>query len=153
MIIYLGADHAGYNLKQQILAWLKATGYQVTDLGATELVPDDDYPLIAATVAQTVVKDQAAHKSAIGLLFCASGAGVTIAANKIPGIRAVDLTDEKSARHARSDNDANIAAFAGDWLTVDQVKVLIATFMATPFSQAERHVRRLQQIQALETNT
>ena len=151
MTIYLGADHGGFAFKQQLAVWLTATGYKVKDCGAETLVPGDDYPQYAIAVAQGVAADTAAHHSAIGFLFCRSGGGMAITANKISGIRAVDIVDEKSAEHARRDNDANVATFAADWLTLDQIKVLIAVFLATPFSQDERHVRRLDQIKALET--
>lgn len=153
MTIYLGADHDGFAAKQQIKTWLIATGYYVTDFGAEAQLPDDDYPIYAEKVARAVAADLAAKKSAIGLLFCDSGGGVTIAANKIAGIRAVDVYDEKTARHARKDNDANVASFAAGWLSLDEIKIIIATFLAEPFSQAERHLRRIGQIAALETPT
>lgn len=152
MTIYLGADHGGFAYKQELAAWLTATGYRVQDCGAETLVSTDDYPQYAAAVARAVAVDTAAHKSAVGFLFCRSGGGMAIAANKIAGARAVDVMDEKSAKHARNDNDANIATFAGDWLSLDQIKVLIAVFLATPASQEERHARRVEQIKALETD-
>jgi len=151
MTIYLGADHHGVAVKQQLKVWLTATGYKVVDLGAESLIPDDDYPAYAQKVAEAVIGDLQHRKSAIGLLFCASGGGVTIAANKFSGIRAVETYDEKSAKHARKDNDANIACLSADWLSLDEIKLIVATFLAEPFSQAERHVRRIKQIAALET--
>lgn len=151
MTIYLGADHHGIAVKQQLKVWLSATGYKVVDLGADSLIPDDDYPVYAQKVAEAVVGDLQHRKSAVGLLFCASGGGVTMAANKLAGVRAVEIYDEKSAKHARKDNDANIGCLSADWLTLDEIKLIVATFLAEPFSQAERHIRRINQIAALET--
>lgn len=153
MTIYLGADHDGFTMKQQIKVWLLATGYKVADLGAETLITDDDYPVYAEKVAQAVAADLRSKKSAVGLLFCDSGGGVTIAANKIIGIRAVETYDEKSARHARNDNAANVACLAAGWLNLDEIKIILATFLATPFSQADRHQRRIDQITALEMST
>ncbi len=117
------------------------------DCGATALIPDDDYPAYAAAVGQKVAASQ---DGSVGFMFCTSGGGVTIAANKISGVRAVELFDEKTTRHAREDNDANIGTFSGAWQSLDEVKVLVAEFLATPFSGAERHQRRINQIKNLE---
>lgn len=147
MQIFLGADHGGFHLKEQLKSWLLASGQTVVDCGAATLVPDDDYPEYAAAVGRKVAESK---NGAVGFLFCTSGGGVTIAANKISGIRAVELFDEKSTRHAREDNNANIGTFSGAWQSLDAVKLRVAEFLATPFSGAERHQRRIAQIKNLE---
>jgi len=153
MTIYLGADHGGFMLKEQLKTWLTASGHQVVDCGAPILATDDDYPQYAAATARAVAVELAAGRSAAGFLLCKSGSGMVIAANKIPGTRAVELFDEKTTRHARMDNDANIGCFSGSWQSLDEIKVLIAVFLATPFSQAERHQRRIHQIAILESES
>jgi ribose 5-phosphate isomerase B len=147
MQIFLGADHGGFQLKEQLKAWLAASGQNVVDCGALTLTPDDDYPEYAAAVGRKVAESK---NGAVGFVICKSGGGVTIAANKINGVRAAELFDEKTTRHAREDNDVNVGAFSGLWQSLDEMKILIAEFLATPFSGAERHQRRINQIKNLE---
>lgn len=148
MQIFLGADHGGFQLKEQLKNWLTASGHRVVDCGATTLNQDDDYPEFAAAVGRGVV---GSTDGSVGFIVCTSGGGVTIAANKINGVRAIELFDEKSTRHAREDNDANVGTFSGAWQSLDEMKVLVAAFLATPFSGAERHQRRIAQITNLES--
>ena len=142
MTIYLGADHGGFELKQLIKEWLKAQDSDVIDCGALEFDGNDDYPDYAFTVAEKVVET----KDSIGILFCRSGGGMTIAANKIKGIRAVDIFDLTSAIHAKSHNNANIISLGANWMDPGETKLIIENFLKTPFQAEERHQRRLKKI-------
>lgn len=146
MRIFLGADHGGFKLKNKIKLWLEEQNYQVEDMGAAVLDPKDDYPVYAIEVARQVVKDGQAR----GLLFCRSGAGMAIAANKIKGIRAAEAWDERSAKHARQHNKANVLSLGADWMNFNQAKKIIKVFFETEFSQADRHQKRIELISQLE---
>lgn len=155
--IILGADHGGFTLKEKAKTWLENWGYNYEDVGALTLDPEDDYTRYAFAVAEKVAAAGSEFQAggmqpppAIGLLFCRSGGGMAIAANKIMGIRAVELPTTEAARHARTDNDANVGSLAGDWLSDNQAETIIKTFLTTPFSGAERHGRRLAQIRDYE---
>ena len=144
--IYLGADHGGFELKEQIKEWLISKGFEVNDMGAHTFDPLDDYPVFAAAVSNKVVDDV----GSIGVLLCRSGGGMTITANKIGGIRAVELFDEKSAKHAREHNHANVITIGADWQDLSSAKRIITKFFNTSPSQDERHLRRIKQISDLE---
>lgn len=141
--IFLGTDHGGYELKNTIKEWLLHEGYQVEDKGAFVLDPDDDYPEFAFAVAEAVV---ASGESGLGLLFCRSGGGVAIAANKVRGARALEIGSPQEAQYARQVNDANIATLPADWLSEEQCKAIIKAFLEADFSNEERHARRVAQI-------
>lgn len=147
MQIYLGADHRGFELKEKLKEWLKDHGYHVEDLGAHKIEPEDDYPDYAIAVAKKVAESPEENR---GVLLCGSGAGMAIAANKIRGIRAAVAWNEQSAGHARTDDDVNIIAIAADWTPPEQAREIVKTFLETPFSAEERHVRRLGKINAID---
>ncbi len=144
-MIYLGADHGGFSLKEQIKKWLDEWGERYEDCGAHTLDPNDDYPQYAFIVGERV-----SIYKAKGIIVCRSSGGVVIAANKVKGARAVACWDERSARHAREHNDANILALPGDWIDETMAKSIIHIFLSTPFSNEERHTRRIQQIMEYE---
>ena len=125
-MIYLGADHGGFVLKENIKQFLKEHDLKYEDLGNTILDMDDDYPDYAFAVGERVGKEDAPSKKwkdrAKGILFCRSSGGMVIAANKVKNIRAVAVYDEKGARHAREHNDANIIALSGDWISDEAAK-------------------------------
>lgn len=147
-MIYLGADHGGFELKQHIIAWLDEWNMPYQDLGAHENDPNDDYPDFAFSVADAVAVNPTEHK---GVLACRSAAGVVIAANKVKGVRAVAVFDEESAEHSRLHNDANVIGLSGDWLDATKAKAVLHIWLTTEFSHEERHARRLQQISSRET--
>jgi ribose 5-phosphate isomerase B len=150
MKLILGADHGGFQLKEEIKQWLTEKGYQINDVGANHLDPKDDYPDFAQKVANKIA--QASYdQPAVGVLFCRSGGGMVIAANKIKGIRAVDVYDKQSAIHAKAHNNANVIAIGGDWLTVHQARVAIKVFLQTEFEKEPRHARRIKKIAQMET--
>ena len=144
--VYLGADHAGFDLKASLHEHLEARGCVVEDLGAHQLDPDDDYPQYAAAVAQAV----RSHPGSVGILSCGNAEGICIAANKFQGIRAGIGYSIKAAETMRQDDDANILCLPGRLTTNDDPLDIAEAFLATPFSEAERHRRRLAQVDALD---
>ncbi|HYD35051.1 MAG TPA: RpiB/LacA/LacB family sugar-phosphate isomerase [Vitreimonas sp.] len=146
MKMYLGSDHGGFELKEQLKAWLSAQGHTIEDCGAYAATPDDDFPQFAFAVAEKV----AAEPEARGLLLCRSAGGMVIAANKVPGIRAVAALNEAQVKQDREHDDINILSISGNWTTSEQAQHLIQLFLDTPYSQEERHQRRLNAITAYE---
>ena len=140
--IYIGADHAGFVIKESLKAKLETQGYHVEDLGAHELDPKDDYPQYAAAVAHATIS----HKGALGILSCGNAEGVCIAANKFDGIRAGVGFSNDAARTMREDDNANIICIPGRIETIDDPLEIADTFIKTPFSQAARHKRRLAKV-------
>jgi ribose 5-phosphate isomerase B len=138
-MIYLGADHGGFHLKETLKQWLTASGKQVEDLGAHTLVPGDDYPQFAFAVAKKVSVDP----QSTGILLCRSGAGMAIAANRMKGARAVNCINVDEVEHARRDNDANVLTLPADWLSAEDAKTLVDRWLSTSFSGDERHRRRI----------
>ncbi|MBI4064930.1 RpiB/LacA/LacB family sugar-phosphate isomerase [Candidatus Gottesmanbacteria bacterium] len=152
-VLYLGADHGGYALKETIKTALTAWGYAWEDEGNTVLDPSDDYPLYALAVAKKVARDQQNGKDAKGILACRTAAGMAIAANKVKGIRAVVPHDIKSAILSREHNDANILVLAGDFLREKEAREMVKVWLESEFTSEERHRRRLEQIKKIEEKT
>ena len=142
--IALGADHAGYVLKEALKGWLINHGYQVLDLG-THSTESVDYPDYAGLVAESV----ADHKVERGLLICGTGIGMSIAANKVPGVRAALCADLYTARMSREHNNANVLALGARVTEPDRALDIVRTFLRAGF-EGGRHERRLQKITALE---
>jgi len=151
--IYLGADHAGYALKEHIKQFLQKKGYAVVDKGAHERKPADDYPDYAAKVAKAV------QKGGRGILFCGSAEGICIAANKFLGIRAVPIRNVQLAKLSRAHNDANVLCLAGGQtktttrglgLSNTLTERIVLAWLKTPFSGDTRHKRRIKKISKLE---
>lgn len=150
--IYLGADHAGFQLKEKIKHWLEAKKISYEDLGNLVYDPDDDYPVYTAKVARKV-----AQKNSIGILICGSAEGVCIAANKVKGIRAVNPSSLIQTKLSREHENANILCLAGGQSKEPQpgISLLeagkkITLFLHTKFSNAARHRRRITEIERLE---
>lgn len=152
MKLFIGADHGGFKMKEEMKQWLIEEGHQVEDLGNTVLDPNDDYPQYAVAVCEKVVEAQKSQEKAYGILFCRSGGGMTIAANKIDGIRAVDVFDMTSAVHARTNNDANVMSIGADWMDPREARLVIKYFIETEFLGEERHTRRINEITTEEQN-
>ncbi len=144
MKIYMASDHGGFNLKEEVKEFLNE---QVVDLGPMKLDPDDDYPKFAFKLAEEIAH---AKDDSIGLLFCRSGSGMVIAANKVKGVRAVDVYDQSIAKHAVKDNHANVFAFGADFLSKQKVLDYLLTIINTKPSDEERHLRRIKQIAEYE---
>lgn len=152
MQLIFGADHGGFELKEKLKAWAQAEGHQIVDVGAEVLDPTDDYPHYALAVAERIAKEARDYlqQNLFGIVCCRSSGGVTIVANRVAGVRAVEAHNITSAEHARRDNAANILTLSGDWLSLEEAQQIVRTFITTPFSNAQRHVRRLQQIDAYQ---
>lgn len=147
-MIYLGADHRGFELKEQIEKYLDSIDIETTDLGAHQLSPNDDYNEFAAEVAKFVRLE----RGNLGIVFCGSGNGVSIVANKHAEIRCAIAVNKQMAKEARSDNGANILSIPADFIDFDTTKEIVTTFIQTPFSMEERHTRRLSKIVRMEEN-
>ena len=146
MKIYLGADHGGYELKEELKKYLTTLRYEVEDMGARSLDPNDDYTDFIIPVAKKV----ASTLDNLGIIFGRSGNGEVIAANKINGIRAVLCLNEKMAEKAKDHNNANILSLGADYISLEDAKKIVQKFLETPFSNEERHVRRLKKIEEIE---
>ena len=146
MKIYLATDHAGFEFKEKIKDFLRSKGYDVEDCGALELNPTDDYPDFIAPAAQKVAETP----GSFGIVLGKSGAGECIVANKINGVRAVLGVSEQNVRLARQHNDANILSLGSGIVDEETAKQLVELFLNTPFSNEERHVRRIEKIKNLE---
>ncbi len=145
--IYLGADHAGFALKEKVKKWLIKRKIAFEDLGNLVYNKDDDYPDFAEKVAKKVVKE---HSE--GILFCGSSEGICIAANKIRRVRAVAPSTVKLAELSRAHNDANVLCLSGWYTPLNLTKKIVTKFLSTPFSKGARHVRRIRKIKRLESN-
>lgn len=146
-MIYLGADHRGYNLKETLVAYLKELNYEFNDLGALELNPDDDYPDFTLAVAQKVAESPEENR---GILICGSGVGVDIAANKIKGIRSALCFDEAQARASRNDDNTNVLSLSSDFTTEEKAKEIVKTWLQTPYAKLEKYERRINKIKNIE---
>lgn len=143
--IALGSDHAGAPLKEEIIAHLKEKGYELKDFGTSADAPAD-YPDPALAVAQSVVSGEFDR----GVLVCGTGIGISIAANKVPGVRCAMLSDTFSARATRLHNDANVMAMGGRVIGVELAKDIVDVFLETEFSGVERHQKRIDKITQIE---
>lgn len=145
-MIYLGADHRGFKLKEAIKKKLTNEGLEVSDLGNDHLDPEDDYVIFAEKVAKAVVQSSNNR----GLLFCGSGAGVDMVANKIDGVRSALVFDLARAKQAREHEDANVISIPADVLDEESAYQMVKTFLETKFSGEERHERRLEEMKKVE---
>ncbi|MEE9176897.1 MAG: ribose 5-phosphate isomerase B [Acidimicrobiia bacterium] len=145
MRIAVGSDHAGYNLKEHLASWLAESGHAVYDLG-THTSDPVDYPDYAASVAQAVLDGRADR----GIIVCGSGAGASIAANKLRGIRAAVAHDSYTAHQMVEHDDVNVLCLGSRVIGEALAEDLIETFIDATFSREDRHVRRLDKIRALE---
>lgn len=148
MIIYIGADHRGFKLKESLKNFLNAMNYQAIDLGNDHYDENDDYPDFAEKVAEKVGGDTSGESR--GIVICGSGAGVGITANKFRGARCVTAISPEQAAVTRKDEDTNILALAADFLSEETAKNIVKTWLETLFSGEERHKRRLEKIKAIE---
>lgn len=146
-MLYLGADHRGFQLKETIKAFLQERNFAFEDLGAFEYNKDDDYPDFALAVAKSVAENPKENR---GILLCGSGMGMDVVANKVKGVRATVAYSPESAAHARANDDVHIITLAGDILSEEQAKGIVTIFLNTKFSGEERHLRRIEKIKKIE---
>ncbi|MFH1099070.1 MAG: RpiB/LacA/LacB family sugar-phosphate isomerase [Candidatus Uhrbacteria bacterium] len=148
--VVIGADHAGFALKEEMKRWLREWDCRVIeDVGAYALDPNDGYPEYAFAVAERVAADNTRR----GVLICGSGQGVCTAANKVRGIRASIVGDAEEARLSRAHGNTNVLCFAGWNADHAVIREALRVWLETPFSNEERHVRRLRQITDYESRT
>ncbi|GGS97096.1 ribose-5-phosphate isomerase [Planobispora rosea] len=147
MRVYIGADHAGYELKNHLVSWLKEHGHEVTDCGPFVYDAEDDYPPFVLRAAQGVAEDP----GSLGVVIGGSGNGEQIAANKVRGVRAALAWSEDTAKLGREHNDANVISIGSRMHSTEEATRFVELFLATPYSGAERHSRRIDQLTAYET--
>ncbi|MDD5659905.1 MAG: ribose 5-phosphate isomerase B [Actinomycetota bacterium] len=143
--IYLGSDHAGFELKEIIKDFLTNIGYQYEDLGPKKYEAGDDYPDYAFLVAKKI-----SQIGGQGILICSSGVGMCITANKINGIRAVNTCNVKMARKSKEHNNTNILCIGQDYISTELAKEMVKAWLETGFSIEEKHHRRVQKITDIE---
>ncbi len=139
MRVHLGSDHAGLELKEHLLGWLREHGYEPVDHGPFVYDGADDYPVFCLRAAAGVVADP----GSLGVVIGGSGNGEQIAANKVPGVRAALAWNEETATLAREHNDANVLSVGGRMHTVEEMTRFVEIFLGTAFTGEERHVRRI----------
>jgi ribose 5-phosphate isomerase B len=148
MKIYISSDHGGFGLKAQLANFL-VTGLgqpvEVVDLGSQSLEPEDDYPIYAFKLAETVVRERLSGAEVFGILACRSGNGMAIAANKVKGARAALCVSVKHAQKAREDDHANILVLPGDYVLADSVEEVTKAFLEAK-ELPDRHERRVQEV-------
>ena len=147
MKVALGADHAGFQMKSEMAPWLKAQGFEILDVGALFHEPADDYPDFAEAVAQAVVSGKAER----GILVCGSGVGASVAANKVPGVRACLCHDVYSAHQGVEHDDMNVLCLGARVIGIELMKDLALAFLNARFTGEERHRRRLGKVEAIES--
>jgi ribose 5-phosphate isomerase B len=140
--VYLGSDHAGFELKTRLVAWLTAARHEPVDCGPDAYVSDDDYPVYVMRAAHGVAGDP----GSLGIVIGGSGNGEQIASNKIPGIRAALAWTDETARLARLHNDANVLSLGARMYSIEDAVGFAKVFVETAFSEEPRHARRLAMI-------
>jgi ribose 5-phosphate isomerase B len=150
MRVHIATDHAGLEFSQDLAEHLGREGHEVVDHGPKQLDPLDDYPSFCIKAAAAVVADQEAGIEALGVVFGGSGNGEQMAANKVRGARAALVWSVNTAVLAREHNNANICSIGARQHSIDEALLYIDTFLRTPFSEEERHIRRIAQISEFE---
>jgi ribose 5-phosphate isomerase B len=145
MRVGIATDHGGFSLKEELVAHLRQAGHEVVDFGAHDLDPIDDYPDFVVPLARAVT----AAKVDRGVAICGSGVGASVCANKVRGIRAALIHDHFSARQGVEDDHMNILCMGGRTVGPAVAWDLVQTFLSAEFSQAERHLRRLDKVASL----
>lgn len=143
-MVYLGADHRGFELKNKIVLELREKGWTVTDLTPKKDL-DDDYTDISIKLGEKIVLEKA-----LGILMCGSGAGVTVAVNKVKGVRAALAMTKKQARKIREDDDINVLCLAADFVNDEDNIEIVKDFLETTFMAEERFIRRINEIKEYE---
>jgi len=146
MRVYLGSDHAGYELKNHLVEWLSSAGHEPVDCGPHIYDADDDYPPFCLRAAEGTAQDS----EALGIVIGGSGNGEQMAANKVRGVRCALAWSEETAALAREHNNANVVSVGARMHTTGEAVKFVETFLNTPFSGGERHVRRIDMLSAYE---
>ena len=144
-MIFIAADHRGFQLKEKVKQWLVEWGYDYEDMGAFKLDPTDDYPIYAKKVAEGIVEPEDR-----GILVCGSGVGVDEVANKFDGIRSGLAISKEQIQSARNDDNINVLALASDFISEEEAREMVKVFLDTEFADAERFNRRLKEVGEIE---
>jgi len=145
MVIFIGADHRGFEHKEAIKEYLAGLGYTVSDMGNEKYDESDDYPDFAEKVAEKVVLD-----NGLGILICGSGVGVNIVANKFKGVRSALVFNSDQAIDAKTDDDVNVISLAADYTSVVDAKRIISLWLGSKFSGGDKYKRRIAKIVEIE---
>ena len=148
MRIIIGSDHAGLALKNEASQWLSTWGHEVIDVGAHEYDADDDYPDFAYAIAQRIGAGDAPR----GVLLCGSGVGASIAANKVPGVRAAMCHDSYSAHQGVEHDDMNVLCLGARIVGIELARELTTAFLSAEFAPEDRFQRRLDKVLDMESN-
>ena len=148
MKVAVGADHAGFDLKSEVVAWLESQGHQVSDVGAHTMDPNDDYPDFAVAVADSILSGNTER----GVVVCGSGVGASITANKIKGIRACLCHDTYTARQGVEHDNMNILCLGSRIVGTEVVRELVSAFISAEYTNEERHARRLNKVIEMEND-
>ena len=146
MRVHLGSDHAGLDLKEHLLTWLREHDYEPVDHGPFVYDALDDYPVFCLRAGEGVAADRAEGLDSLGVVIGGSGNGEQMAANKVQGIRCALVWSEETAVLARGHNDANVVSVGGRMHSVEDMTRFVEVFLSSPFSGDERHVRRIEQV-------
>ena len=146
MKVVLGSDHAGFELKEQVAAFVRELGHEVIDVGTDNGTDAVDYPDYAESVGKSLMNNQAER----GILICGSGVGASVAANKLPGIRAGLCHDTYSAHQGVEHDDMNVLVLGGRIIGTELARELVRAYLSAQFTKEERHLRRLAKTRALE---
>jgi ribose 5-phosphate isomerase B len=147
MRVYLGSDHAGFELKNHLVGWLAQQGHEVVDCGPASYDPEDDYPPYVLRAAEAVAREA----GSMGIVIGGSGNGEAIAANKVKSVRAALAWSEETASLAREHNDANVISIGARMHGIEQATRFVQVFLTTAFSGGERHSRRIGMLTRYET--
>ncbi|MBN9110180.1 MAG: ribose-5-phosphate isomerase [Pseudonocardia sp.] len=148
MRVYLGSDHAGFELKAVLIEHLSGAGHEVVDVGALAYDAQDDYPAFCLETGRRVVADE----GSLGVVLGGSGNGEQISANKVPGCRAALAWNVETATLAREHNDAHVVGIGARMHTEDEAKAIVDAFVNTPFSNEPRHQRRIDILAEFESD-
>ncbi|HWA64485.1 MAG TPA: RpiB/LacA/LacB family sugar-phosphate isomerase [Candidatus Paceibacterota bacterium] len=144
-MVFIGADHRGFKLKEALKDYFDEMGIEHEDMGAFEYDETDDFPQFAKSVAEQIHEPEDR-----GIVICGSGVGVDEVANKIPGVRAGLAMNREQIKAARHDDDINVLALAADFTSEEDAKAIVKVFLGTEFSGEERHKRRINQIEEID---
>ncbi len=147
MRIYIGADHNGFTLKNNLIAYLRNNGYEVDDVGGDTLDPKDDYPQVAARVTMAMLASD--DRDPRGILICGSGQGICIAANRFKGIRASVCNEAVEVRAGRNDDDTNVLCLPARMVKTGEAERLTDMWLRTAFAGAARYKRRIRELDEL----
>lgn len=141
--LFIGADHNGFELKNQLIDHLQEQNIRIEDMGNMVNDPEDDYTVFAKSVAQAVLQNPELHK---GIVICGSGIGVAMMANRFKGIRCGLCQSAQAAQHGRANDDINVLSLASSYTTFDEACRIVEAFINTPFSPLDKYVRRSRQL-------